>query len=221
MRLTQIRGGDVLTEAIDSVGDLVADHGVLGALLFLLIEEAGVVMPIPGDVAVMYAGSHVARGDLEWWTAWVSIILVVMAGSSFLFMLGRVFGRGLVRVGERWLHLNERNLSRGEQWFSRYGPLAIIFGRHIPGLRVPITVAAAIFKVRYSVFLASVAVSTAIWAGFFLFVGAALGPHARRLLIPHRKAYLFIALGIYGLGLAFILYRRYNRRLQDRRRRPR
>src|SRR6266849_4340647 len=55
------------------------------------------------------------------------------------------------------------------------GPWALIFGRHIPGFRVPLTVVAGILELPYRVFAISVAVSSAAWAGVFLVLGSVFG----------------------------------------------
>src|SRR5204862_76528 len=55
-------------------------------------------------------------------------------------------------------------LAKAEVWFKRYGVLAIIFGRHIPGFRIPITVACGAFRIPYPVFAPSPAASISISA---------------------------------------------------------
>src|SRR3979409_1684925 len=66
-------------------------------------------------------------------------------------------------------------ISPGRRWFARWGVLAIIFGRHIPGFRVPLTVVAGTIKFPYRKFALSVAVSTSVWAGFYLRLGNIFG----------------------------------------------
>jgi membrane protein DedA with SNARE-associated domain len=53
--------------------------------------------------------------------------------------------------------------------------VAVIFGRHVPGFRIPITVVAGILGFPYRTFAPSVAVSTAIWSGTWLWLGARYG----------------------------------------------
>jgi membrane protein DedA with SNARE-associated domain len=105
------------------------------------------------------------------------------------------------------VHLSPERLERAEKWFARYGVLAIIFGRHIPGFRVPITLAAGVFRVRYPVFAASVAVSTAIWAGVFLIVGINFGGRLEAFLRVHREAsWIFVAFIVVAVSVS--LFRR-------------
>jgi membrane protein DedA with SNARE-associated domain len=156
----------------------------------LYIEESGIPLPAPGDVFVMYVGAHVPRGLLPWILAWLGLIGVVVLGATNLFLISRRFGRRLVEGRFAHLvHLSPERLNRAQRWFERYGVLAIIFGRHIPGFRVPITVAAGVFKVSYPVFAASVAVSTAIWAGVFMVIGINFGHRLETFLSLHRETY--------------------------------
>lgn len=156
----------------------------------LYIEESGVPLPAPGDVFVMYVGVHVPHNLAAWIAAWLGLIVAVVLGATNLFLISRRFGHRLVKSSlAEYVHLTPARVARAEQWFKRYGVLAIIFGRHIPGFRIPITVASGIFEVRYPVFAASVAVSTAIWAGVVLIIGINYGPHLADLLRAHGFLY--------------------------------
>jgi membrane protein DedA with SNARE-associated domain len=165
---------------------------------------------VPGDIFVMYVGAHVPRHLLSWVAAWLGLIGVVVLGSTNLFFVSRRFGRRLATSRFAHLvHLSPERLELAERWFARYGVLAIIFGRHIPGFRVPITLAAGVFRVRYPVFAASVAVSTAIWAGIFLIVGINFGGRLEAFLRVHREAsWLFVAFIVVVVSLSLFRRRR-------------
>ncbi|HYM50765.1 MAG TPA: DedA family protein [Candidatus Limnocylindrales bacterium] len=181
-------------------------HGVPFGLLYL--EESGVPMPVPGDVFVMYVGHHASHSAAAIVAAWLAITGVVVLGASTLYLLARRFGRRMVerRLGSV-LHLTPARLDRAERWFERRGAFALIFGRHVPGCRVPLTVAAGIFRVRYPVFALSVAVSTATWSAIFLAVGIALGGRIEHLLrVHHQTALLVLALTLTA-GLAYLAVR--------------
>jgi membrane protein DedA with SNARE-associated domain len=162
----------------------------LAGYALLYIEESGVPLPAPGDVFVMYVGAHVPRNLPSWIVAWLGLIGIVVLGATNLFFISKKIGRRLAegRFAEV-VHLSPERLKRAEQWFQKYGVVAIIFGRHIPGFRIPITVAAGVLKVKYSVFAASVAVSTAIWAGVVIIIGINFGPRMEAFLRVHRETY--------------------------------
>ena len=189
------------------VAEIVEGKGYIGAIGLLYLEESGVPMPVPGDIFVMYIGRQTAAQPLLLLAAWLALIATVVAGSSNLYLLARRFGRQWAdgRPGQM-LHLTPERLARAEQVFKRWGILAIIFGRHIPGFRVPITIAAGTLQTRYSTFAASVAVSTAAWAGFYLLVGLWLGPHVSDFLQAHRWTY-FAIVALVVIAIGYIVFR--------------
>ena len=186
------------------VGHLLRQYGLAAAFGLLYLEESGVPMPMPGDVFVMYVGHHSAHGLLTLVAAWIGLIAVVVLGASNLYFISRRWGRSIVEHRlARVLHLTPARIDQAERWFARWGVWTLVFGRHIPGLRVPLTVAAGIFRVRYSVFVASVAISTAVWAGFFLTLGALFGGRIGHLLSLHREGYVILPVVVV---VAFCVY---------------
>lgn len=183
----------------------------LPGFALLYIEESGIPLPAPGDVFVMYVGIHIPRNIGAWLAAWLGLIVAVTLGATNLYLISRKFGTKLVHssFGE-YVHLNPERLAKAEQWFARWGVLAIIFGRHVPGFRVPITVAAGTFGVKYRVFAPSVAISTAIWAGVMLTLGITIGPRLALLLRAHGQIY--VVWGAIVLVLIVTLYIRQRRR---------
>jgi membrane protein DedA with SNARE-associated domain len=181
---------DVITGVFHRLRVLFQHYSYMASYGLLYIEESGIPLPAPGDVFVMYVGAHVPRYLLPWVAAWLGLIGIVVLGATNLFFISRRFGRRLAHGRFAHLvHLSPERLARAEKWFERYGVIAIIFGRHIPGFRIPITVAAGIFKVTYPVFAACVAVSTAIWAGVVIIIGINFGGRMEAFLRLHRETY--------------------------------
>ena len=169
-----------LTEGFVDLRDwfygFVRHYGAPGSLGLLYVEESGLPLPVPGDVYVVYLG-HLAQGSFARLVeTWLAIIAVVTAGSANLFLISRRWGpRFIEHPLARVFHLDPERLETAKKWFGRWGVLAVIFGRHIPGFRVPLTVVAATLGFPFRLFAPSVAVSTAIWAGVLLLIGERLG----------------------------------------------
>lgn len=207
--------GDLPEEFGDAtriVRGLVRHLGVPGSLALLYLEESGVPLPAPGDVYVLYLG-HAAAGSLvKLGAALVGIVLVVVAGATNLYLVSRRWGEQLLhgRLGTL-LHVTDARLAKTERWFERWGPLVVIFGRHVPGFRIPITVVAATFGVRYPVFAVSVAISTALWVTAWFIVEARFGREAGRFLSGHHWTYAVVA-GIVALAIVSVVVRAATRR---------
>ncbi len=198
---------DVVTSGTFWIRHVLHRYTYMASYGLLYIEESGIPLPAPGDVFVMYVGAHVPRNLASWVVAWLGLVGVVVLGATNLFFISKRFGRRIAegRFGEV-VHLSPDRLRRAEGWFNRYGVVAIIFGRHIPGFRVPITVAAGVLKISYPVFAASVAVSTAIWAGVVMVIGINFGPRMEAFLNLHRETYWLWA-AIVLVMIAVIVHR--------------
>ena len=192
--------GDVTEEFADAtafVKEAVARFGAPGALGLLYIEESGVPLPLPGDAYVIYLGSLATGSALRLLAAWVAIIAVVVAGSTNLYLISRRWGHRLLEHRlAHFFHLDQGRLDRAERWLRRWGAPAIIFGRHVPGFRIPVTVLSGVFEIPYRVFAPSVAVSTAIWAAVWLLLGERYGHAAINLFRGHPTVYLAAVGGV-------------------------
>jgi membrane protein DedA with SNARE-associated domain len=187
------------------VGVLLQRYGAGASLLLLYVEESGVPMPVPGDVFVIYLGVLTHGSIAKWLLAWVAVVLVAVLGSSNLYLLARRFGPRLVntRLGAL-LRVDERRRRRAERWFGRWGVLAIIFGRHIPGFRIPISVVAGVLGFPYRAFAPSVAVSTAVWSGTWLWLGARYGASVAGFFTRNHWS-LVVAGAVIVLGFAIVI----------------
>lgn len=195
-----------LADASQDVGRLAVElsrrYGPAVSLASLYAEESGVPLPVSGDVLVLYLGHRFGGSWAGLIAIWLGLVATVTAGSTNLYLLARRWGRPLVDgpLGAV-LHLTPVRLARAERWFARWGALTIIFGRHIIGFRVPVTVAAGVFGVPYRVFAPSVAVSTALWGLVWLGLGVAFGRPLAVLLEAHRWSYALVP----AVGLALLL----------------
>jgi membrane-associated protein len=196
-----------------TIAALLKRHGYLVGFLLVYIEESGVPLFISGDAFLLYLGHRLPHNVPALITAWLGMILAVVLGASNLYLIARRYGRRLLE--HRFaglLHLTPDRMVRAELTFRRWGPLALIVGRHVPGLRLPLTVAAGILELEYPVFAISVAVSSATWTAAFLALGAVFGDNVVRSI---RSAPLVYALAVAAalVAVAVIIVRaRLNRR---------
>ena len=83
--------------------------------LFVLVEEAGLPLPVPGDVAMLLAGYRVARGEIN--LPWILALLegATLIGASVLYWLGAHGGRPLLYRYGAFLHCDRPRLDRIER----------------------------------------------------------------------------------------------------------
>jgi membrane protein DedA with SNARE-associated domain len=152
------------------------EWGEIAIFVIFLLEESGVPLPLPGDLALVWAGYHVASGQ----SLFVVMLLVVEAatliGASTLYWLGLHGGRPLIFRYGRFLHLDESSLLRVESWVGRRALLAVFLGRIVPGCRVVTPLVSGVLHVPYRVFLPALVVGTLVNSSFWMGVGFFFGP---------------------------------------------
>jgi len=175
----------------DWIGAFVTHQVILAPIILLLLEESGIPLPVPGDVYLAFVGYQVAQGRIPALLAFVMLMFSVLIGSSILYYISARWGNILVLKVGKYMHLSEKRLLTVEKNFKKYGFLVIIFGRHIPGFRVPITFFAGISGIPYKTFIVSTFISVVFWIAFYLFIGARLGRSVLKLLHAN-PAYLIL-----------------------------
>jgi membrane protein DedA with SNARE-associated domain len=204
-----------------AVGHFVRVQQALGLFLVIFAEELGIPLPAPGDAAITYAGYLTTTGTLRLPLAYLAVIAAATTGSFCNYTICRRFGHPFVVRFGPYVGLTADRLERAERAFRRWGPWAVIIGRHIPGMRIVLSAFAGIFELPRRMFVPCVLLSSTIWAAIFLELGRALGRNSRLLfrLVPvHLLPLAFVLLGL--LWATWLLYEhRWRPRAEARRRR--
>ena len=191
----------------DSVVFLLHHQVFLAPLLLLTLEESGIPLPVPGDIIITFVGYQVSKGVVSYLAAFLTILTAVLVGSSLLYYLASRYGQALILKISKFIDLDEKRLSTVEQKFRKYGPLVIIFGRHIPGFRIPITIFAGVSNISYLTFISSTFISVIFWIVFYLSLGGKLGRKTVILLHAHHGYTLFIIIPAIIILLAYLFLR--------------
>src|SRR6202162_1396322 len=185
----------------------VLQHQSSGLFLVIFLEELGVPLPAPGDVAIMYGGYLTTTGAIPYPLAYLAVVVGAVLGSACNLTISRRYGRPFIQRFGKYVGVTDEKLLRAERIFKRWGPWAIIVGRHIPGMRIVLSALSGILGVPYRVFIPCVFVSALVWAAIFLELGRHVGPRIREvfLLFPAQ----LIPWALLGLGLLVIGYLGY------------
>lgn len=168
---------DWIDHYIDLLQQFLASNVILAPLALLFVEEAGIPIPINGDIILAYTGyrlSTTPHGPAIW-QAFIAAQIAALLGATILFFISRRWGQMLIMKLGKFVFLKEKQIKQAENLFARWGILGIIVGRHIPGLRIPVTIFAATSGIKYLTFILSTFVSTSIWILFYLIAGKRIG----------------------------------------------
>lgn len=152
------------------------DGAFAGVILccFLFVEEAGVPMPIGGEVAVIAGGGLVGTGALDPWL-FVPLAMVCCVGGAFTgYSWTRLVGQHGLRAAAERLHQGAR-LDKITARLERAGAGAIALARVTPGLRVYTSLVAGAAGVDRRRFLVVIGPITVVWVLVFTALGAVVG----------------------------------------------
>lgn len=187
-------------------------HGYIAILLIMIVEEAGVPSPIPGDGLLLAAGYLSSIGRLRIAESLGVVVLGALIGSTVLYWVARRGGRALVHRYGRWIRLDERRLDQLHRLFERLGPAAPGIVRFIPGLRIYNSALAGLAEVRFPLFVFNVLWASVAWGLVFLLLGYNFGMHWHHLLRMSQRATVLTVLGVAILVIAyFAMHRRLGR----------
>jgi len=175
-------------------------HGVVAGFTLVLIEEAGVPVPIPGDVLMLALGVHARQGLVPLWQALLVLEVATLVGASVLYFASARAGRGLVYRYGRYIHLTPERLDRAEAWLQRHGPVAIVLGRLTPGLRMATVIACGVFGVPFWRFLPGLAIGAMVYILLYTLLGFFIGPVVLQIIEG-----VHVPLGLFGSLLPLVV----------------
>jgi membrane-associated protein len=185
----------------------VLQHQSSGLFIVIFLEELGVPLPAPGDVAIAYGGYLTTTGAIPYPLAYIAVVSGAVLGSACNLAISRRFGRPFIQRFGRYIGVTDERLVRAERIFKRWGPWAIIIGRHIPGMRIVLSSLSGILGVPYRVFTPCVLLSALIWAAIFLELGRRVGPRIREaFLIFPAHLIPWLTLGLVLLLIGYLAY---------------
>lgn len=147
---------------------LVEKYSYIGLFLILFAEEGGIPLPIPGDI---FIAAVAALKNTNYFLLVATVVIATLGGSTILFTLTKKFGHRLLLKYGKYIKITPEKIKRIEKWFAKYGALAIVIGRLIPGLRIITPAVAGFFDVSYKTFWIYTALAAFIWANLYFLVG--------------------------------------------------
>jgi membrane protein DedA with SNARE-associated domain len=157
--------------------EALARYGYVIIFAIMVVEEAGVPSPIPGDGLLLFTGYLAARGTLSFPGALLAVIAGALVGATVLYWIARHGGRSIVRRYGRLLRIDDRHLEKLKGLFDRFGYVGPGVSRLVPGLRIYTSALSGLAVVPYPLFLLNVLWAVTVWALVFLLLGTYFGAH--------------------------------------------
>ncbi|HEX6062030.1 MAG TPA: VTT domain-containing protein [Candidatus Limnocylindria bacterium] len=208
----------IFRDGIAAVVALIAQHEYIALFGIVATEEAGVPLPAPSDLVIMFYGNR-ARADLG---SLALVVLTCAAASTFgtliPYVVTRRFGDAAANKLAMWMDVDPKHLAAWEQRIAKHGFVAIFIGRLIPGLRVAMSLIGGTAKVPLLEFSAGVFTAGLIYWSFWTGIGALFGPTVDRLIPRAYITYVVIGIPVVFIGIFVFRYVRGRRRRARERR---
>ena len=151
----------------------ITSGGYPAVVLLMAIQSA--CIPIPSEVIMPLAGDALAH------SRWDLIILATVAslasnlGSIPAYWVGARGGRPMVERYGSFILLSRHDLDRVDQFFARFGSIAVLIGRMLPIVRTFIAFPAGVAKMNQLRFHLYTFIGSWPWCYALAWVGMKLG----------------------------------------------
>ena len=179
---------DFLKQILNFIGTF---NPQLVCLLFLLCSLGELLLasvPYLLETVWLMAGYNLAAGILSpfhLFLMWLVAVVGRQSGALLLFSVSRLGSLPLTRLYEKYVGKRLKKFSGNDNWLSRVlqklesyiSPFTIALGRLL-GLGTPLTVLLGVKK-QYRMLVLGVLLSSLIFDGIFLIIGAVVGANTR------------------------------------------
>ena len=147
---------------------------LLAIVGLILVKEAGVPIPVPGDLIVIGAGVAAGRGELDPAVALVAIVIASIVGGVVQYGLLRSVARPLMLRLLQRLGGAER-VERQTDRLRRGGTRSVAVARSTPGVRIVAIAASALAGIPAAAFAVGLAIGNAIFISAHYGLGYVVG----------------------------------------------
>ncbi|MCA9864143.1 MAG: DedA family protein [Thermomicrobiales bacterium] len=147
--------------------------------LTILVALENLFPPIPSEVILPLAGFLTGQGRFSFALVVISSTLGSLIGALILYAVGVGLGRGGIRrLFEKYGYLallTPEDLTRAEEWFDRWGPVAVFTGRLAPVVRSLVSIPAGYRRMPLGQFIPLTIFGSLLWNGALVSLGWAFG----------------------------------------------
>lgn len=179
--------------------------------VFILMTMESMVLPVPSEAVMPFAGFHVATGRFTMTAVVIASTLGSIVGSLLSYAIGRYGGTPFVNKWGKYLLLNRHDLEVTESFFKKRGSITILICRFIPVIRHLISIPAGTGRMNIVTFMIYTIIGAGIWNAFLTFCGLYLKQNWEVVMKYSHIVDIVVVLILLG-GLVFFIVRHLKRR---------
>jgi membrane protein DedA with SNARE-associated domain/rhodanese-related sulfurtransferase len=185
------------------------EHGA--AVLFLVVLAEQIGLPLPAVPFLLAAGALAGAGQLSLPLAIVVAVLASLIGDVVWYYLGLYRGRQALALLCRISLEPDSCVRRTEEFFVRHGMWSLVLAKFFPGLNTVMPALAGLFHVTLLRFALFNGLGALLWTTAFVAPGYAFGAQLIELGAYAAEIAAWLAVGLFGGGSAYIVYKLIHR----------
>ncbi len=194
---------------MDTLLQLMESYGYGAMFIAMLLENANI--PIPSEVVLGFAGFLISQHIFDFWMTFAIACAAGVIGSIISYWLGSYGGRPLLLKYGKYIFFNEHKFTMAENMFNKYGGVAVLICRCLPGVRTFISFPAGVARYPFWKFVIFTIIGTIPWTFLLVWAGSILGSHWRDL-IQYNHVFLIAVVVIFIIIAAFVFWKRHQRK---------
>ena len=184
---------------------LFVHYAYLIIFLWVLVEQIGI--PIPSIPVLLTAGTLTATHRIHHIYVVLAVLAACMVADTIWFSLGRRYGNSVLKLLCRLSFEASTCVSKTEGYFTRRGPVTLLFAKFVPGLSTVAAPIAGQTGMSYSRFLFWDLAGSLIWGETFILAGRFFGDLAKKSAPFFQWLGHFAFLIFFLMVLGFLAYR--------------
>ena len=152
---------------------LINNLGYLGMFLGMVLEA--VIIVIPSELILATGGILASKGIFNFWIAFFVGLLGSVFCAVVIYFMGYFGGKSFVKKYGKFFFMKEEDISKSNDWYSKYGLIASLVGRNIPIVRTLISLPIGISRVSFIKFVIYTTIGSIPWTFVFVYFGYTLG----------------------------------------------
>jgi membrane protein DedA with SNARE-associated domain/rhodanese-related sulfurtransferase len=153
-------------------------YAYLIIFLWVLVEQIGI--PIPSIPVLLTAGTLSATHRIHHIYVVMAVLAACLVADTIWYSLGRRYGNSVLKLLCRLSFEASTCVSKTEGYFTRRGPVTLLFAKFVPGLSTVAAPIAGQTGMPYARFIAFDLAGSLIWGETFILAGRFFGDLAKK-----------------------------------------
>jgi membrane protein DedA with SNARE-associated domain len=205
-----------LSEIFAAIGSFalstISYFGYAGIFFLMMLES--MVVPVPSEFVMPFAGFLVEQGTLNFYLVILASTLGSITGSLIFYYIGKTGGHRLIEKYGKYVLVDHEDIKKTEEWFNKRGELTVFIARLVPVVRHLISLIAGIGRMNVKKFSLYTILGAAIWNAILTYLGVYLGQHWEEVSQYMEELDIVIVL-LLLIGCVYFAYRHITRRKKN------